>query len=148
MKTATTVRLFACASLLTTVSAFAAGAQSPAFVSHYQGMFGAGDAYTTGPRPSLAYGGRAINRLAATVKDLTGSPAAQACKGFHSVGDCVAAAHISRNLGVSFTSLRENMTGKNGRQLSAAIEYLRPDVDSSLEAAKAQQQTRDDVARA
>jgi hypothetical protein len=75
------------------------------------------------------------------------APAVQACKGFRRVGDCVAAAHASQNLGVSFNSFREHMTGKQGRQLVVAIGYLRPDVDSSLEAAKAVQQTRDDVTK-
>jgi len=60
----------------------------------------------------------------------------------------VAAAHVSQNLGVSFSSLRESMSGKHGQDLSSAIEQLRPDVDSSLEASKAFQQTRDDISKA
>jgi hypothetical protein len=155
MKTATSIRLFACTGLLATMSAVAAGGgQSPGLVNHYSGMFGE-QGYVHSATPSLAYGGyaresdrRAIRNLALTVKDLTGSPAAQACKGFHKVGDCVAAAHASQNLGVSFVSLRDDMKGRDGQQLSAAIAHLRPDVDSSLEAAKALQQTRDDLSKA
>ena len=145
----TTVRLFACTALLTSLGAFAAGGQSPGLVNHYSAMYGPSG---YGPRytPSLAFANssRATTRhLAATIQDLTGTPAAQACKGFRRVGDCVAAAHASANLGVSFTSLRESMTGKNGQPLVSAIESLRPDVDSNVEAAKAVQQTRDDVSR-
>jgi len=149
MKTVTTVRLFACTTLLTTMGAFAAGGQSPGLVSHYSAMFGS-PSYAPRYTPSLAFANsmRApTQHLAATVKDLTGTPAARACKGFRRVGDCVAAAHASVNLGISFTSLRENMIGKPGQQLVDAIESLRPDVDSSLEAARAVQQTRDDVSR-
>jgi hypothetical protein len=148
MKTVSAVRLFACTSLLTTMGAFAAGGQPPGVVNHYAAMYG-----TTGygPRytPSLAFANTspATRHLAATVKDLTGTPAAQACKGFRKVGDCVAAAHASKNLGVSFASFRESMSGKHGQQLVAAIGSLRPDVDSDVEAAKAMQQTREDVTR-
>ena len=153
MKTATSICLFACTGLLATMSAVAAGGQSPGLVSHYAGMFG-GQGYVQGSTPGLAYGSpresdrRAIHNLALTVKDLTGAPAVQACKGFRKVGDCVAAAHVSKNLGVDFVSLREDMKGRDGQQLSAAIAHLRPDVDSSLEAAKALQQTRDDISKA
>ena len=154
MKTATSIRLFACTGLLATMSAVAAGGQSPGLVSHYSGMFG-GQGYVQGSTPGLAYGGfaresdrHAIRNLALTVKDLIGAPAVQACKGFRKVGDCVAAAHVSKNLGVDFVSLREDMKGRDGQQLSAAIAHLRPDVDSSLEAAKALQQTRDDISKA
>lgn len=148
MKTVTTVRLFAFTSLLTTVGAFAAGGQSPGVVNHYAAMYGT---TSYGPRytPSLAYANssQAVRQLAATVKDLTGTPAVQACKGFRKVGDCVAAAHASANLGISFTSLRESMSGQHGQPLVDAIETLRPDVDSNLEAAKAVEQTRADVTR-
>jgi hypothetical protein len=154
MKTASSIGLFACTGLLATMSAVAAGGQSPGLVSHYSAMFG-GQGYVQESTPGLAYGSvpresdrRAIRSLALTVHDLTGAPAVQACKGFHKVGDCVAAAHVSKNLGVSFVSLREDMKGRNGQQLSAAIAHLRPDVDSSLEAAKALQQTRDDISKA
>jgi hypothetical protein len=148
MKSVVAVRLFACTTLLTTLGAFAGTGQPPGVVSHYAGMFG-GSAYGPHYTPSLAYANssQATRNLAVTVKDLTGTPAVQACKGFRRVGDCVAAAHASKNLGVSFASFRENMTGKHGQELVAAIGSLRPDVDPSLEAAKAVQQTRDDVTR-
>lgn len=149
MKTVTTIRLFAFTSVLATASAFAGSGQPPGLVSHYTGMFGAGSAYSPHYTPSLSFAdtSRATHNLAVTVKDLTGTPAVQACKGFRRVGDCVAAAHASKNLGVSFTSFRANMTGKHGQQLVVAIGSLRPDVDSGLEAAKAVQQTRDDVTK-
>jgi hypothetical protein len=152
MKTGMSICLFACTGLLTTMGAVAAGGQSPGVVSHYGGMFG-NTGYVHGPTPELAYAPvprldqRAIQNLALIVEDLTGAPAVQACKGFRKVGDCVAAAHVSQNLGVSFTSLRESMRGKHGQQLTSAIQALRPDVDSGLEATRALQQVHEDISR-
>jgi hypothetical protein len=152
MKAVISICSFACTGLLATMSAVAAGGTTPGVIAHYGGMFGF-QGYVQSPTPELAYSHappdpRALRNLALTVRDLTGSTAAQACKGFRKVGDCVAAAHVSQNLGVSFAALRESMRGKHGQQLSAAIEQLRPDVDSGLEASKAFQQTRDDISKA
>jgi len=36
------------------------------------------------------------------IQSLTGEPASQACTGFKNLGQCVAAAHVSKNLGISF----------------------------------------------
>ena len=126
--------------------------QSVGTANYYSHLYGSGSSYTQGQTPLLAYGTRdsyrrAIANLATTVKDLTGTDAKQACHGFRTVGDCVAAAHVSSNLGVSFTTLREQMTGQNRRRLNNAIEYLRPDADSKLEAAKAFKQAKEDVAK-
>src|SRR5712692_10857082 len=45
------------------------------------------------------------------IQSLTGMPASQACTGFKNLGQCVAAAHVSKNLGISFDGLRSDMTG-------------------------------------
>jgi hypothetical protein len=63
------------------------------------------------------------------------------------VGDCVAAAHVSSNLNVSFTTMREQMTGQKRQPLTTVIGNLRPEVDSQAEAARAFQQAREDVAK-
>jgi hypothetical protein len=38
-------------------------------------------------------------------------PAQQSCSGFKNLGQCVAAAHVSKNLGIGFACLKSDMTG-------------------------------------
>src|SRR6266849_3762734 len=42
------------------------------------------------------------SKLSSKLQTLTGMPAQQACSGFKNVGQCVAAAHVSKNLDISF----------------------------------------------
>src|SRR5215469_15915545 len=51
-------------------------------------------------------------KLAGKIQNLTGLPAQQACDGFKNLGQCVAAAHVSKNLGISFVCMRSDMTGQ------------------------------------
>jgi hypothetical protein len=50
-------------------------------------------------------------KLSDKIASLTGESAQQSCSGFKNLGQCVAAAHVSKNLGLSFDCLRSAMTG-------------------------------------
>ena len=69
----------------------------------------------------------------------------QASNGFKSQGQCIAALHASKNLGIPFTELKAQMAGPNGKPLGQAIQALRPDYqlkDARVEAQKAEQQAK------
>src|SRR6266478_6500429 len=97
--------------------------------------------------------------LAAKIQTLTGTPAQKACSGFKNLGQCVAAAHVSKNLGISFACMQADMTGKAPAQgstcpagtgsksmsLGKSIQALRPNVDRKLEAKKAEKQADADI---
>jgi hypothetical protein len=84
-------------------------------------------------------------RLAARIKELTGSDAQTACAGFKTVGDCVAAAHVSKNLDIPFDTLHSRLTGNGAVSLGKAVHALRPDADAKAAAADAGRQTRADL---
>ncbi len=50
-------------------------------------------------------------KLSDKITSLTGESAQQACSNFKNLGQCVAAAHVSKNLGISFACLKSDMTG-------------------------------------
>lgn len=61
-----------------------------------------------------------------------------ACQGFKNLGSCVAALHVSKNLGLSFDQLRSMMTGPNAESLGKAIQGLGgPNVTSKSQAKSA-----------
>ena len=84
-------------------------------------------------------------KLASQVHDLTGTDAQQACSGFKNLGECVSAAHASKNLGIEFNALKAKMTGENAQDLGDAIHDLKPDTEASNEAHKANRQAQDDL---
>jgi len=101
-------------------------------------------------------------QLADKIQTLTGMSAQQACTEFKNLGQCVAAAHVSKNLGISFACLKSNMTGQAPAQgsdcparasgisgktmsLGKAIQTLNPNLNSSVEAKKAQKQADQDI---
>ena len=84
-------------------------------------------------------------RLASQVHDLTGTDAQQACSGFKNLGECVSAAHASKNLGIEFNALKARMTGENAQDLGDAIHDLKPDTEAGSEAHKANKQAQDDL---
>jgi len=94
-------------------------------------------------------------KLAGKLHDLTGMDAQAACSGFKNLGQCVAAAHVSKNLGIGFTELKNDMlalnpdgtpnTSAKPMSLGKAIQTLKPDADSSAEVKKANQQAKDDT---
>ena len=98
--------------------------------------------------------------ISGKLQTLTGMPAQQACTGFKNLGQCVAAAHVSKNLGIPFACLQAEMTGqtlpsschtgtaasaKSPMSLGKAIQTLSPNVNSKLEAKKAQKQADQDI---
>jgi hypothetical protein len=99
-------------------------------------------------------------QLASNIQKLTGLNAQDACTGFKNLGQCVAAAHVSKNLGISFGCLRLDMTGTaapsgtscpatstNSKTMSLgkAIQTLDPTVNSNAEAKNATKQANQDL---
>jgi hypothetical protein len=98
-------------------------------------------------------------KLSDKISTLTGEPAQQACTGFKNLGQCVAAAHVSKNLGISFACLKSDMTGaapstnsscptgtgSKSMSLGKSIQTLSPKTDSKTEAKKGQQQANQDL---
>jgi hypothetical protein len=85
--------------------------------------------------------------IAGKIKALTGEDAQTACSGFKNLGQCVAAAHVAKNLGVAggFDALKAKMTGDNPVSLGKAIEQLAPDANAKGETKKANKQASDDM---
>ena len=103
--------------------------------------------------------------LSSKIASLTGEPAQQSCSGFKNLGQCVAAAHVGKNLGISFACLKSDMTGtaaptgsncpagtstKAGAStktmsLGKAIQTLSPATNSKTEVKKGQQQASQDL---
>jgi hypothetical protein len=97
-------------------------------------------------------------KLAGTIKTLTGLDAQTACDGFKNLGQCVAAAHVSHNLKISFDCLKSDMigtaptttgcpdgTGSGKMSLGKSIQTLKPDADSKSESKKGQQEADQDL---
>jgi hypothetical protein len=92
------------------------------------------------------------------IQSLTGMPANQACTGFKNLGQCVAAAHVSKNLGISFDCLKSDMTGTahqstscpagtgtKSMSLGKAIQTLAPQADHKAESKKGETQAQQDM---
>ena len=89
----------------------------------------------------------------------TGVTPQQACDGFKNLGQCVAAIHVSHNLGLDFNALKCDMTGKaetpaascptttSSKKLSLgqAIDTLKPGTDSKSASETAMKQARQDI---
>ncbi|MBI4463443.1 MAG: hypothetical protein HY647_01955 [Acidobacteria bacterium] len=67
----------------------------------------------------------------------------EASAGFKNLGEFVAAAHVSHNLGIPFGEMKTKMT--SGKNLGEAIHELRPNVDHNAEAKKAEEQAKKDI---
>jgi len=96
--------------------------------------------------------------ISGKIQALTGMPATQACTGFKNLGQCVAAAHVSKNLHVSFDCLRSDMTGiapqgtscpagtgTKSMSLAKAIRTLDPTADQKAESKKGQTEAQRDI---
>jgi len=93
------------------------------------------------------------------IQSLTGMPASQACTGFKNLGQCVAAAHVSKNLRITFDCLRSDMTGTaplstsncpagtgaKSVSLGKSIQTLDPHADSKSESKKGQTEAQQDL---
>lgn len=83
--------------------------------------------------------------IAGKIQSLTGMDAKTACSGFKNLGQCVAAAHVSKNLDISFDDLKAKMTGSGSESLGKAIKDLKPSADAKAEAKKANKQANHDL---
>jgi hypothetical protein len=97
--------------------------------------------------------------IADKIVALTGDKAgaADACTGFKNLGQCVAAAHVAKNVdGGNFYCLRQAMTGTlapsdsncsttGTMSLGKAIQSLYPQANSSAESKKGQRQGQQDL---
>jgi hypothetical protein len=118
------------------------------------------DGKSSSAHPTTAGGPMKINpTIAGKIEKLTGMPAQQACQGFKNVGQCVAAAHVSKNLRIPFGCLRADMTGtapldptqcpegtgSSKMSLGKSIQTLHPTANHSSEAKKGQKQADQDL---
>jgi hypothetical protein len=85
--------------------------------------------------------------IAGKIKTLTGEDASTACGGFKNLGQCVAAAHVAKNLDIpgGFDALKAKMTGTRGVNLGKAIEQLAPSANAKTESKKANKQAEQDL---
>ncbi len=83
--------------------------------------------------------------IASKIKNLTGQDASTACDGFKNLGQCVAAAHVSQNLGITFSDLKAKMTGSSPESLGKAIQDLKPSANAKTESKKANKQAQQDI---
>jgi hypothetical protein len=74
-----------------------------------------------------------------------GTTPIQACDGFTTLGDCVAAIHASQNLGITLADLKGKVTGKGSKNLEKGIHDLKPEVDAKAERKKAWKQAEQDI---
>jgi hypothetical protein len=86
-------------------------------------------------------------RLAGTLGKLlpAGTDLRAEATGFRTLGDFVAAAHVSNNLAIPFAALKAKII--KGDSLGEAIQALRPDTDAQIEARKARAMAADDLAK-
>ena len=153
----------------------------PAFAQHGHGPGGGGmgmsgasshaSPHTAGVGNAAASHGKTMDqiltdntKLSDKIAALTGEPAQQACSGFTNLGQCVAAAHVSKNLGIGFACLKSDMTGTaaptgsncpastkasgtgtKAMSLGSAIQALSPKANSKMEAKKGQHQAGQDL---
>jgi len=88
--------------------------------------------------------------MADKIKKLTGQDASSACNGFKNFGQCVAAAHVAKNLNIpgGFDALKAKITGVDAVSLGKAIKGLAPDADAKAEEKRANKQAADDMKEA
>src|SRR5579859_4330496 len=88
--------------------------------------------------------------IAGKIKTLTGEDAATACNGFKNIGQCVAAAHVAKNLNIAggFDALKAKVTGTGAMSLGKAIESFEPSANAKSEVKKANKQADDDMKEA
>lgn len=85
--------------------------------------------------------------IAGKIKTLTGEDAATACGGFKNLGQCVAAAHVAKNLNITggFDALKAKVTGTGAMSLGKAIQSFDPTANAKSEVKKANKQADADM---
>jgi len=111
--------------------------------SHDAGSTGHSDTSHGTPSAVLSHN----TAIAGKIKTLTGQDAQTACSGFKNMGQCVAAAHVAKNLDIpgGFDALKAKVTGSGSVSLGKAIQALAPTADAKAEAKKAKKQADDDL---
>jgi len=74
-----------------------------------------------------------------------GMTLATASNGFRNQGQFIAALHVSQNLNIPFTDLKQAMTGPNPMSLGQSIHKLRPSVDATTAESRARTQATTDL---
>ena len=77
-----------------------------------------------------------------------GTDLKQASSGFKNLGQFVAAAHVSHNLGIPFDQLKAKMTGDSPVSLGKAIHELRPEANAKGETKKAGHEAKEEIKEA
>ena len=85
--------------------------------------------------------------IAGKIKTLTGQDAQTACNGFKNLGQCVAAAHVAKNLNIpgGFDALKAKIMGTGAVSLGKAISGFAPTANAKSEVKKAKRQASDDM---
>ncbi len=111
--------------------------------SHASGAAAPNDMSHAAPSTVLSHN----TAIAGKIQKLTGQDAQTACSGFKNLGQCVAAAHVAKNLDIpgGFDALKAKVTGSGAVSLGKAIEGLAPNADAKAEAKKAKKQASDDL---
>jgi hypothetical protein len=121
------------------------------------GNGGSGDAGKKAPDQLLSQNTKLSSKLQSLLPN--GVTPQQACNGFKNLGQCVAAIHVSNNLGLDFNALKCDMTGKadtptaacptttSSKKLSLgqSIESLKPGAAGKVESQKAAHQADEDL---
>ena len=102
----------------------------------------------TGQRPTVADQLSRNEKLSAKLQSIlpAGTNIQDAATGFKNLGEFVAAAHVSHNLGIPFTDLKAKMA--TGTSLGDAIHELKPTADYNAEAKKAKEEADKDLKEA
>jgi hypothetical protein len=86
------------------------------------------------------------NALAKSGISVPGGDLKTACSGFRTLGQCVAALHVAKNLNLQFSDLQSKMSGSNSESLGKAIQDLGgPNLNAKSEAKKANKQASQDL---
>jgi len=124
-----------------------AGGPTEGMPSHNTGAENAGSTNLAHSSPSDVLSHNTV--IAGKISGLTSQDAQSACNGFKNLGQCVAAAHVAKNLDIpgGFDALKSKMTGPNAVSLGKAIQGLKPEADAKAEAKKANKQSNEDLKR-
>jgi len=74
-----------------------------------------------------------------------GTDLQKAASGFKNLGQFIAAAHVSHNLGIPFDELKAKMTGANPVSLGKAIQELKPESNAKEETRRANKEAKEDL---
>jgi hypothetical protein len=90
------------------------------------------------------------NALANSGISVPGGNLKTACSGFKTLGQCVAAMHVAKNLDIpgGFDALKDKMTGSNAVSLGKTIQELSPKANAKSETKKASKQANRDMSMA